>query len=160
MTKNSCTPINPNKYSCYDLKKIHTSHLITKKAFLRLENPPLPHNFSNGPSLYSYCFSIPKAREPIRFLHLTTRWNRQKITFLKWVSFALLREMKDRLNWFVGLDFGTIFPPKNTLYSWHVIEQWDAALKWNLRLRLKKNAMYLRFKIIRTNIPVEISAKL
>ena len=32
-------------------KKIHTRNLITKKNFLRLENSPPPHNFSNGPSL-------------------------------------------------------------------------------------------------------------
>ena len=50
--KNSCTPINPKKYSCKGLKKIHTRNLITKKKFLQLENsPPPPHNFSNGPSL-------------------------------------------------------------------------------------------------------------
>ena len=50
--KNSCTPINPKKYSCYGLKKIHTRNLITKKKFLRLENSPPPsHKFSNGPSL-------------------------------------------------------------------------------------------------------------
>ena len=40
--KNSCTPINPKKYSCYGLKKIHTRNLRTKKKFLRLENPPPP----------------------------------------------------------------------------------------------------------------------
>ena len=31
MKKNSCTPINPKKYSYYGLKKIHTRNLITKK---------------------------------------------------------------------------------------------------------------------------------
>ena len=31
MKKNSCTPINPKKYSCHGLKKIHTRNLITKK---------------------------------------------------------------------------------------------------------------------------------
>ena len=31
MKKNSCTPINPKKYSCYGLKQIHTRNLITKK---------------------------------------------------------------------------------------------------------------------------------
>ena len=40
--KNSCTPINPKKYSCYGLKKIHTRNLITKKKFLRLGNSPPP----------------------------------------------------------------------------------------------------------------------
>ena len=50
MKKNLCTPINPKKYSCYGLKKIHTRNLITKKI-LRLENSPPPHNFSNGLSL-------------------------------------------------------------------------------------------------------------
>ena len=29
--KNSCSPINPKKYLCYGLKKIHTRNLITKK---------------------------------------------------------------------------------------------------------------------------------
>ena len=52
--KNSCKPINPKKYSCYSLKKIRTRNLITKKKFLRLENPAPPFpNFSNGPSLRS-----------------------------------------------------------------------------------------------------------
>ena len=51
MKKNSCTPINLKKYSCYGLKNLHTRNLITKKKFLRLENSPPPHNFSNGPSL-------------------------------------------------------------------------------------------------------------
>ena len=53
--KNSCTPINSKKYSCYGLKKIYTRNLITKKKFLRLGNSPRPpppkKNFSNGPSL-------------------------------------------------------------------------------------------------------------
>ena len=40
--KNSCTPINPKKYSCYGLKKSHTKNLMTKKKFLRLENSPPP----------------------------------------------------------------------------------------------------------------------
>ena len=36
--KNSCTPINPKKYSCHGLKKINPRNLLN-------------HNFSNGPSL-------------------------------------------------------------------------------------------------------------
>ena len=53
MKKNSCTPINPEKYSCYGLKKIHTKNLITKKNSCgsKIPPPPPPHNFSNGPSL-------------------------------------------------------------------------------------------------------------
>ena len=44
--------INPKKYSCYDLEKIHIRNLTTKKKLLQLKNsPPPPHNFSNGPSL-------------------------------------------------------------------------------------------------------------
>ena len=31
MKKNSCTPINPKKYSCNGLNKIHAKNLITKK---------------------------------------------------------------------------------------------------------------------------------
>ena len=50
--KNSCTPINPKKYLCYALKKLHTRNLITKKipAARKFPTPP-PHNFYNGPSL-------------------------------------------------------------------------------------------------------------
>ena len=54
MKKNSCTPINPKKYSCYGLKKIHTRNLITKKNSCGSKiplPPPPPLNFSNGPSL-------------------------------------------------------------------------------------------------------------
>ena len=51
MKKNSCTPINPKKYSCYGLKKIHTRNLITKKNSCLSKIPHPPHNFSNGPSL-------------------------------------------------------------------------------------------------------------
>ena len=45
--KNSCTPINPKKYSCYDLKKIHTSNLMTKKipAARKFPTPPPPVTF-------------------------------------------------------------------------------------------------------------------
>ena len=60
MKKTSCTPINPNKYACYGLKKIHTRNLITKKvpAARKFPSPPHPNNFSNGPSLsnhFMYC---------------------------------------------------------------------------------------------------------
>ena len=54
MKKNSCTPINPKKYSCYGLKKIHTRNLITKKNSCGSKIPLPPHNFSNGPSLSSF----------------------------------------------------------------------------------------------------------
>ena len=42
MKKNSCTPINPKKYSCYGLKKIHTRNLITKKNSCGSKIPPPP----------------------------------------------------------------------------------------------------------------------
>ena len=42
MKKNSCTPINPKKYSCYGLKQIHTRNLITKKI------PPARNNCVKG----------------------------------------------------------------------------------------------------------------
>ena len=65
MKKNSCTQINPKKYSYYDLKQIHTRNLITKK-FLRLENfppHPPPHNFSNGPSEAEVSLPLPSCLE-------------------------------------------------------------------------------------------------
>ena len=49
--KNSCTPINPKKYSCNGLNKIHAKNLITKKNSCSSKIPLPPHNFSNGPSL-------------------------------------------------------------------------------------------------------------
>ena len=57
LKKNSRTPSNPKKYSCYGLKKIHTRNLITKKNScgpkvpLPPPPPPPPHNCFNGPSL-------------------------------------------------------------------------------------------------------------
>ena len=44
--KNSCTPIDPKKYSYKEFDN--------EKKFLLLENSPPPHNFSNGPSLNNY----------------------------------------------------------------------------------------------------------
>ena len=49
--KNSCTPINPKKYSCYGLKEIHTRNLIAKKNSCGSKIPTPSHNFSNGRSL-------------------------------------------------------------------------------------------------------------
>ena len=50
--KNSRTPINPKKYSCYGLKKNLQKEFDNNKIFLRLKNSPPPsRNFSNGPSL-------------------------------------------------------------------------------------------------------------
>ena len=62
MKRNSCTPINPKKYSCYGLKKIHTRNLTTKKyscgskipLFPSKPPPPAHHNFSNDPSFTSH----------------------------------------------------------------------------------------------------------
>ena len=42
MKKNSCTPINPKKYSCYWLKKNSYKEFDNEKKFLRLENSPPP----------------------------------------------------------------------------------------------------------------------
>ena len=53
MTKNSCTPINPKKYSCLVLKKIHTRNLKfdNEKNSCGSKIPHPHYNFSNGPSL-------------------------------------------------------------------------------------------------------------
>ena len=42
--KNSCTPINPKKYSCNGLNKIHAKNLITKKnsCSSKIPLPPPP----------------------------------------------------------------------------------------------------------------------
>ena len=51
MKKNSCTPINPKKIFILWPKKNSYKEFDNEKKFLRLENSPPPHNFSNGPSL-------------------------------------------------------------------------------------------------------------
>ena len=61
MKKDSCTPINPKKYSCYGLKKIHTRNLSSfdnETKFLRLENspPPRPRSFLMVRPLREPCF--------------------------------------------------------------------------------------------------------
>ena len=45
MKKNSCTPINPKKYSCYDLKKINARNLMTKKSSCGSKIPTSPITF-------------------------------------------------------------------------------------------------------------------
>ena len=42
MEKNSCTPINPKKYSCYGRKKKSSKEFDNEQKFLRLENSPPP----------------------------------------------------------------------------------------------------------------------
>ena len=50
--KNSCTPINPKKYSCYGLKKF-IQGIWWRKEIPVARKFPSPHNLSNGPSLKS-----------------------------------------------------------------------------------------------------------
>ena len=50
MKKNSCTPINPNKYSCYGLKLKFMKEFDKEKIPAAQKSPPPPHKFSNGPS--------------------------------------------------------------------------------------------------------------
>ena len=70
MKKNSCTPINPKKYSCNGLNKIHAKNLITKKNSCSSKIPLPPLNFSNGPSLKGQLPGIFKL-EDIRLLFPT-----------------------------------------------------------------------------------------
>ena len=51
MKKNSCTPINHKKIFMLWPKKNSYKEFDNEKKFLRLENSPPPHKFSNGPSL-------------------------------------------------------------------------------------------------------------
>ena len=45
MKKNSCTPINPKKYSCNGLNKTHAKNLITKKNSCSSKIPVPPITF-------------------------------------------------------------------------------------------------------------------
>ena len=67
--KNSCTPINPKKYSCYGLKNIHTRNLIAKKipSARKFPSSSPTHNFSNGPSLNGKCPKYPTLTRPSTF---------------------------------------------------------------------------------------------
>ena len=52
MKKNSCAPVNPKKYSCYRLEKIHKKEFENEKKTAAAQKfPTPPHNFSNGLSL-------------------------------------------------------------------------------------------------------------
>ena len=64
--KNSCTPINPKKYLCYGLKKIHTRNLITKKipAARKFPSPP-PITFLMVRPLSRFCPGRSFVRGPI-----------------------------------------------------------------------------------------------
>ena len=42
-------------------KKNSYKEFDNEKKFLRLENSPLPHNFSNGPSLMSFALAVNKS---------------------------------------------------------------------------------------------------
>ena len=97
MKKDSCTPINPKKYSCYGLKKIHTRNLSSfgnETKFLRLENfHEVFTKFSNGPSLTWTLF-----REEIRTDHYygTNRAVSGKIRIPKSWKFLLVEsEMRE-----------------------------------------------------------------
>ena len=74
--KKLCTPINPKKYSCYGLKKIHTRNLITKKNSRASKIPPLPHNFSNGPTLRVQATRTTWFRSPTRVTPVLEKRNK------------------------------------------------------------------------------------
>ena len=79
-----------------DFPEINLPSEISMVTSKRRKKPPIKFNAIN-----SLGFSISKVRDPIRFLRLTTTWNRQKI------SFALLREKspeKSMLTWQISRD--------------------------------------------------------
>ena len=51
-------PINPKKYSCNDLNKIHAKNLITEKNSCSSKIPLPPHNFANGSSLSDWVATV------------------------------------------------------------------------------------------------------
>ena len=92
MKKNSCTQINPKKYLCYGLKKIHTRNLITKKIPAARKSPP--HNFSDGPSLR---YNVLK-RLKVVFALITDEF----ITiFLSFLSLALRNNLESETSYFL-----------------------------------------------------------
>ena len=70
----------------------------------------------------------------------------KNILFFIFFFLAWLTEIRDRLNWFVGLDLGTIFPPQRIVLF--LACNRTMGCRWterrNRRSRLKKNAIYLR----------------
>ena len=75
MEKNSCTPINPKKYSSYGLKKNLYKEFDNEKKFLRLENSPSLHDFSNGLSLSPSTFESFSGGEGVK-----RNWRKQEKT--------------------------------------------------------------------------------
>ena len=80
------------KYSCYGLKKFKQG-IWWQKKFLRLENFPPPHNFSNGPSL--------RTQKGVRlcpaFLAETVETGTKNCSVIE-VTHGLRRKLKKRLN--------------------------------------------------------------
>ena len=76
--KNSCTKINPKRYSCHGLKTIHTRNLITKKNSCGSKIPHPSNNFSNGPPL----------NEPMNLSWTRIHHRHPKLTL--WVRYANL----------------------------------------------------------------------
>ena len=76
--KNSCTPINPKKYSCKGLKKIHTRNLITKKnsCSSKIPLPPPPITFL-------------LVRPLVQVTHVTETGNRTQKSLAPWGKIQL-----------------------------------------------------------------------
>ena len=129
MKKNSCKSINPKKYSCEGLKKIHTRNLITKKNSCSSKIPLPPHNFSNGPSLRGYFSSD-------LWLHLT------------WPEVSLPDQTCVLSRWFYRSRCGLFC---SYLTAWcvgkrkQIIPRWIARVKFTASLCFScRNIEYLR----------------
>ena len=116
MKKDSCTPINPKKYSCYGLKKIHTRNLSSfdnETKFLRLENsppppPPRPWSFLMVRPLREPCFEKRSALIRTDRTYGTNRAVSGKIRIPKSWKFLLVEsEMRENFPVEAGiLGFG------------------------------------------------------
>ena len=69
MKKNSCTQINPKKYSCHGLKNIHTRNVITEKYSCGSKIPHPSRNFSNSLNQV-WLFNDKTVRVPLSLIKL------------------------------------------------------------------------------------------
>ena len=89
MKKNSCTPINPKKYSCLWPKKNSCRDLIPSKNSCGSRIPHPSYNFSNGP----YLFICRRTIGPENILQYMTR-----LMFVECHRWFFLKPRCDRIQ--------------------------------------------------------------
>ena len=116
MKKNSYTPSNPKKYSCYGLRKNSYKEFDNEKKIPTARKfPSSPVNFSNGPSLISppFCFKIPNPDLQIREIPDPEKPTGDRSPSLGTLGMGAIKPLSLRVKnrlYLVPLSIDAIFP--------------------------------------------------